>query len=57
MQKRYIPIALLTAVLAAVAVVGYVLPEPHEAVPQRVLLDNAGGPCLSAEKSLSEVSP
>ena len=46
MQKRYIPIALLTAVLAAVAVVGYVLPEPHEAVPERVLLDNAGGPVV-----------
>ena len=28
------------------AVVGYVLPEPHEAVPQRVLLDNAGGPVV-----------
>lgn len=46
MQKRYFPIALLTVILAVLAVVGYVLPLPREAVPQRVLLDNAGGPVV-----------
>lgn len=46
LQKRYLPIALLTLILAAGAVVGYLLPEPSEAVPQRVLLDNAGGPVV-----------
>lgn len=43
LQKRYLPIAVLTGVLAVVAVAGYLLPEPHETVPRRILLDNAGG--------------
>lgn len=46
LPKAVSPIALVTVILAAVAVVGYLLPEPGEAVPQRVLLDNAGGPVV-----------
>jgi hypothetical protein len=42
-QKRYLPVVVLTAVLAVVAVLGYALPPQTEALPQRVLLPNAGG--------------
>ncbi len=43
MPKRYFPIAVLTGILAAVALFGYMTPTPSEAIPVRVLMDNAGG--------------
>lgn len=43
MQKRHLPIAVLTGILAVVAVLGYALPEREENVPRRILMDNAGG--------------
>lgn len=42
-QKRYLPVAVLTVVLAVVAALGYSLPRPSEDQPRRVLLPNAGG--------------
>lgn len=44
MPKRYFPIAVLTAILAAVAIFGYLTPPESEAeIPKRILLDNSGG--------------
>jgi len=43
LSKRYFPIAVLTGILAAVALFGYMTPTQSEAVPTRILLDNAGG--------------
>lgn len=43
MSKRYFPIAVLTGILAAVALFGYMTPTQSEATPVRILLDNAGG--------------
>lgn len=46
MEKRFIPIAVLTAVLGLVAVIGYLLPEQVEEVPKRVSMLNTGGPVV-----------
>ena len=43
MQKRYLPVAIMTGVLSAVALVGYILPVSGEDIPKRILLPNAGG--------------
>ena len=43
MQKRYLPVAIMTGVLSAVALVGYILPVSGEDIPKRMLLPNAGG--------------
>ncbi|GAB1253658.1 Multihaem cytochrome [Desulfovibrio sp. G11] len=43
MQKRYFAVAVLTGVLAGIAVLGYLLPTDKEAVPKRILLQNTGG--------------
>lgn len=43
MPKRYFPIAVLTGVLAAVALLSYLAPSTTEAVPTRILFENAGG--------------
>jgi hypothetical protein len=48
LSRRYIPIAVATAVLAVVALIGYAWPEPEpllpvKPVPDRVLLPNSAG--------------
>lgn len=43
MQKRYVPIAVIVAVLLAIAAVGYTTGNPQPDVPPRVLFDNSGG--------------
>lgn len=43
MQKRYLPIAIVTAVLFLVAAGGYLAPAGSEGPPVRVLLENKGG--------------
>ncbi len=43
MQKRYIPVVIFAVILMAVAGVGYLIPEPVQKVPERILLDNAAG--------------
>lgn len=43
LQKRYLPISVLTALLFLVAIGGYMAPTDSEALPVRVLLDNKGG--------------
>lgn len=43
MQKRYIPIAVVVAVLVAVSAVGYLRPDVTQAVPPRTLHENSGG--------------
>ncbi len=43
MQKRYVPVVIFAVVLMAVAGVGYLMPEPEQKVPERILLDNAAG--------------
>lgn len=43
MQKRYVPVAVSTVLLAVLSIVGYALPPQSEKIPQRILFDNAGG--------------
>lgn len=43
MQKRYIPITVFVALLAVVAIIGYLIPNPAQSMPERILLDNAAG--------------
>ncbi len=43
MQKRYVPITAILVILAVVASVGYLMPEPTPEIPDRILLDNAAG--------------
>ncbi|MDO5536026.1 MAG: cytochrome c3 family protein [Desulfovibrionaceae bacterium] len=45
-EKRFVPIVVLTGILAAVAVIGYLLPEQAEEVPKRVSMLNTGGPVV-----------
>lgn len=45
-QKRFLPVTVLTGILAVVAVVGYFLPQNGQAVPARVALPNSGGPVV-----------
>lgn len=51
MQKRYLSIAILTAVLAVTGIAGYLLPTgpvagDKEPATRRILFDNAGGPVV-----------
>lgn len=43
MQKRYLPITVFVVCSAIIAFVGYLAPAASTAVPERILLDNAGG--------------
>lgn len=43
LQKRFIPITTVTVVLGVIAVIGYLRPAATEAMPNRILFDNAGG--------------
>jgi len=59
LSRRYIPIALVTAVLAAVALIGYAWPEPEpllpvKTLPERVLLPNSAGKVVFDHKKHHE---
>jgi len=43
LQKRYLPVAIVTGILALLALVGYMLPEQQGKVPRRILMENTGG--------------
>ncbi|WP_319543777.1 cytochrome c3 family protein [uncultured Pseudodesulfovibrio sp.] len=43
MQKRYLPIAIVTGVLFLIAAGGYIIPASSNGPPLRTLLDNKGG--------------
>lgn len=43
MQKRYLPIAIVTGVLFLIAIGGYLVPASSDGPPVRTLLDNKGG--------------
>lgn len=43
MQKRYIPIVLCIVCAALIALVGYAISTPTQAMPTRILLENTGG--------------
>lgn len=43
MQRRYLPIAILTAILGLAALTGYILPAKSETPPVRLLFENKGG--------------
>lgn len=43
MQRRYLPIFILTGILFAAALVGYLIPADSADPPARVLMDNKGG--------------
>lgn len=46
MQRKYIPITIIVAVLAAAAVTGFLMPAPAPETPVRVIMDNTGGRVL-----------
>lgn len=47
LNKQFLPIVLVTTVLAVIALVGYLLPEKTgEAMPARIAMKNAGGPVV-----------
>ena len=54
MRKRFLPITVLTVVLAAVAVGGYLMPRPSQALPVRLLLANKGGNVIFTHQKHSE---
>ncbi len=56
-DKRFIPILILTGVLALVAVVGYLIPDTVEEVPKRVTMINTGGPVVFEHKQHEEMIP
>ena len=43
MQRRYLPIAILTGILFVAALTGYLIPARSDGPPMRILLDNKGG--------------
>ena len=43
LNKRSIPIAVISCVLILAGIAGYLMPGPTEAVPPRILMENAGG--------------
>jgi len=43
LRKRFLPITIITTILAVTAVAGYLLPQPTHALPPRLLLVNKGG--------------
>lgn len=51
MQRRYLPIAILTGILFVTALVGYLIPARSEGPPTRVLLDNKGGKVIFTHQS------
>lgn len=48
MQRRYLPIAILTAILSVAALAGYLIPAQSEGPPVRLLLENKGGKVIFA---------
>lgn len=46
MNRRYLPVAGITFVLALVALAGYLAPEAHPEIPLRVRMDNSAGPVV-----------
>lgn len=50
MQRRLLPIAILTGVLLFTALVGYLIPANSEGPPVRILLENKGGKVIFAHK-------
>lgn len=54
MNRRYIPIAAVTAALALVAVFGYLHIAPARDLPLRIVLDNAGGRVLFSHNHHAE---
>ncbi len=45
-EKRLLPVAVVTVVLAVFAAAGYLLPEDTKAVPERIAIINSGGPVV-----------
>jgi len=54
LQKRYLPIAIITGLLCLVAIVGYSLPQKEKGRPVRLLLDNKGGKVIFTHASHNE---
>lgn len=50
MQRRLLPIAILTGILLLTALAGYLIPAGSEAPPVRILLENKGGKVIFAHK-------
>lgn len=51
MQKRSIPIAVVVACTALIALVGYLMPVESNTVPERILLDNMAGKVVFDHKT------
>ncbi len=46
LEKRFLPVVLLTVALGAAAIAGYLIPEDTEEVPKRIAMHNTGGPVV-----------
>lgn len=55
MQRRFLPITILTGVLLIAALVGYLAPANSEAPPTRVLMDNKGGKVILTHATHAEL--
>lgn len=55
MQKRLIPITVLTGILFITALVGYLIPETPDEPPVRVLLENKGGKVIFTHMAHAEL--
>ncbi len=55
MQRRYLPIAVLTGILFVAALAGYLIPANSEGTPVRILLENKGGKVIFAHKTHVEL--
>lgn len=54
MQKRYIPISATVICLALLALISYIMPDKPDAIPTRILFDNAGGKVVFDHKVHAE---
>ncbi|QJB57972.1 cytochrome c3 family protein [Pseudodesulfovibrio sp. zrk46] len=55
MQRRYLPIFILTGILFATALIGYLVPAHSDGPPVRTLLENKGGKVLFTHKAHIEL--
>lgn len=55
MQKRFIPITMLTGILFIAALVGYLIPETSDEPPVRVLLENKGGKVIFTHRAHADL--
>jgi len=54
LKQRYIPITVIVAILAALAVAGFAVPKKVQDVPSRAVMDNNGGRVIFSHQTHAE---